>query len=158
MVRIFISIFLLISVNASGQTAEIVKLNRITQLLESKTHKIQIVNFWATWCAPCIKELPVFEKLNSQSLPGINITLVSLDLDLDSDPAKVYKFINRKNLKTPVVLLDEQDANLWIDKISPSWSGAIPATLVVNTENGKRKFVEGELKEGDLEKMITELK
>src|SRR5688572_11236643 len=114
MVRIFISILLLISVNASGQTAEIVKLNRITQLLESKTHKIQIVNFWATWCAPCIKELPVFEKLNSQSLPGINITLVSLDLDLDSDPAKVYKFINRKNLKTPVVLLDEQDANLWI--------------------------------------------
>lgn len=157
MIRGLIFSFLLISVSAGAQTAEIVKLDRITELLGSKTHKIQIVNFWATWCAPCVKELPLFEKLNAQSLPGIQITLVSLDLDLDPDPAKVYKFISRKNLQSQVLLLNEPDANLWIDKISPVWSGAIPATLFVNTENGKRKFVENELKEGDLEKIIAEL-
>lgn len=140
-----------------AQKAEIIKLNRLQALLETKSDNIQIVNFWATWCAPCVKELPLFEKLHAESRPGIKIALVSMDMDLDPDPEKVYKFISRKNLQSEVFILNEQNANSWINKIEKQWSGALPATIIVNQKTGKRKFIEKELHEGDLEKFIDEL-
>jgi thiol-disulfide isomerase/thioredoxin len=145
-----------LSVTALAQNAKIVKVADVLKLIENKSDKIQVVNFWATWCAPCVKELPAFEKLNAEK-PEYKVTLVSLDLDLDSDPEKVYRFVDKKKLKSDVLLLDEKDPNSWIDKISPEWSGALPATLVINGKTGKRKFVEKSLTEADLEKLISEI-
>jgi thiol-disulfide isomerase/thioredoxin len=145
-----------LSVTVSAQNARIVKVADVLNLIENKSDKIQVLNFWATWCAPCVKELPAFEKLNAER-SDYKVTLISLDLDLDPDPAKVYRFIDKKQLKSDVLLLDEKDPNSWIDKISPEWSGALPATLVVNSKTGKRKFVEKSLTEADLEKLISEI-
>ena len=155
MKAVIVLIFVVASAGAHAQQAEIVKLQRITQLLEIRSGKVQVINFWATWCAPCIKELPLFEKLNTEGRPDVNVTLVSLDLDLDPNPEKVYNFIARKKILSRVLILDEKDPNSWIDKVSELWSGALPATLVINTETGKRQFVERELKEGELEKIIA---
>ena len=143
------------SLMALGQKAEIVKVDMIRKLLEEKSDRIQVINFWATWCAPCVKELPLFEKLNDERKEQVSVTLVSMDLELDPNPEKVYKFINRKNIRSNVLLLDQTNPNEWIDKISSEWSGALPATLVVNTKTGKRQFIEGELGEGQLEKVIA---
>lgn len=140
-----------------AQSAEIVKIGDLQKLIEKKSDKILVMNFWATWCAPCIKELPHFEQLTT-SRNDVDVHLVSIDLDLDPNPDKVYRFIARKKLKSIVYLLDERDPNSWIDKIDNSWEGAIPATLVVNRETGKRKFVSKELKEGELEQLINSLK
>lgn len=140
-----------------AQTAEKVKIEDLQKMVGRSSGKIQVLNFWATWCAPCIKELPLFEQINA-SRNDIEVSLVSIDLDLDPNPDKVYRFIDRKKLKSKVYILDERDPNTWIDKIDKSWSGAIPATLVVNLKNGKRKFVEKELKAGDLEEIINSVK
>ena len=140
-----------------GQQANIVKLSKLQQLTREQSDKIQVINFWATWCGPCIKELPLFETLNSEN-HEVKVTLVSLDLELDPNPEKVYKFISRKKIQSDVWLLDEPDANTWIDKVEKTWSGSLPATLVVNTRTGKRTFVARELKEGELEKMISEVR
>jgi thiol-disulfide isomerase/thioredoxin len=150
-------IFLIANGAVFSQQAEIVKFQRISKLLKSGSDRIQVINFWATWCAPCVKELPLFEKLNSEGRTDVDVTLISLDLDLDANPEKVYKFITRKNIRSNTLLLDEPDPNQWIDKISPEWSGALPATLVVNAKTGRRKFIEGELREGDLERIILEI-
>jgi len=56
---------------------------------------VKVINFWATWCAPCVKEMPFFEKLNRDD-KNIKVILVSMDYDLDPDPAKVKRFIERK--------------------------------------------------------------
>jgi thiol-disulfide isomerase/thioredoxin len=141
-----------------AQGPEIVKWDGLNKVLQSKTPEITVVNFWATWCAPCVKELPLFEQLNASGRADISVTLVSLDLDLDPNPEKVYKFVERKKLQSRVLLLDEKDANTWIDKVDPSWSGALPATLIINQRTGHRKFLEKELHEGDLERIIDELK
>ena len=81
-----------------------------------------------------------------------------MDYDLDPNHEKVYRFIARKKLQSKVVILIEKNPNDWIDKIDKNWSGALPATLVLNTKTGKRKFVEKELHEGDLEKLIEEVR
>lgn len=141
---------------ASAQKAEIIKLDRLQKIIQTKSDKIQVINFWATWCAPCVKELPLFEKVNA-SEAGVKVTLVSLDLDLDPNPEKVHKFVSRKKLQSEVLILDEKDPNSWIDKIEQQWSGALPATIIVNTRTGKRKFVGKELQEGDLERLIAEV-
>jgi thiol-disulfide isomerase/thioredoxin len=157
--RIFLISFVFFSAtHVFGQRVDIVKWSGLNEVLESKTSDVTIINFWATWCGPCVKELPLFERLNAEGRKGVSVTLVSLDLDLDPNPEKVFKFIERKKLQSRVLILDEKDPNSWIDKVDPSWSGALPATLIINQKTGHRKFLEKELHEGELERIIDELK
>jgi thiol-disulfide isomerase/thioredoxin len=139
-----------------AQNAKIIKLPDLQKLMADRSQKIHVINFWATWCAPCVKELPLFEKI-AAARPDVKVTLVSMDLDLDPNPEKVYKFAAKKRLKSQVLLLDEQDPNSWIDKIDKKWSGALPATIVLNPASGERIFIERSLREGELELYVEEL-
>jgi thiol-disulfide isomerase/thioredoxin len=153
----FIIFFCLMSFAALPQRVSVIKLKELQELVNKPSEKIKVVNFWATWCAPCVKEMPLFEKLNREN-SSVEITLVSMDYDLDTNLEKVHRFVARKNLQSTVVILAEQNPNSWIDKIDKNWSGALPATLIVNTATGKRKLIQKELHEGDLEKYIEEVK
>jgi thiol-disulfide isomerase/thioredoxin len=101
---------------------------------------IYVLNFWATWCKPCVEELPHFEqiKLSFQGRP-IKVILVSLDMKSNLEKGLI-PFVNKKKIKSSVVLLADSKTNKWIDKISPEWSGALPATLFIF--NNKRLFFE----------------
>lgn len=152
-----VALFLLVTTSAfAQQEINVVKFNAIQKLLDDKSAPIQIINFWATWCAPCVKELPLIEAINEQSGEEIKVTLISLDFADKID--KVKNFVKLKKIKSTVVLLDDIDYNSWIDKIDKEWSGAIPATLLLNTKTGKRKFIEKELVDGELESLIKEIK
>jgi thiol-disulfide isomerase/thioredoxin len=137
-----------------AQRVEVIKFDRLQNIIDAKAEKIQVINFWATWCAPCVKELPLFEKLNADK-KDVKVTLINLDF-ADKEK-KVESFLSKKKMQTEVLLLDEIDYNTWIDKVDQSWGGAIPATLIVNPKNGKRKFIERELQEGELQKLLAEV-
>lgn len=139
-----------------GQSADLIRLSQLQARIQAEKERVQVINFWATWCGPCIKELPLFEKLNADR-KDILVRLVSLDMDLDPNPDKVRGFVARKKITSEVIILDERNPNEWIDKVEKSWSGAIPATLIINNKNGKRKFIERALQEGELEKLIAEI-
>ncbi len=99
-----------------------------------------VVNFWATWCAPCVKEMPYFEALNKKYKDeNVKVVLVSLDFKNDS---RLANFIDKKGIKSEVIYFNEKNPNAWIPKISEKWSGSIPATLVVNKYDGYREFYE----------------
>jgi len=106
--------------------------------LSPKTDKIKVINFWATWCKPCVKELPYFEELTNKN-HDIEVVLVSLDMTSQKE-SKLIPFLSKEKLKSKVVHMDEPDANSWIPKISNDWSGAIPATLII--DKNKKKFYE----------------
>jgi len=146
---------LILSICSYAQQAEVIKLNRLRSLLEEKGDKVQVINFWATWCAPCVKELPLFEALTARNEPTIKVTLVSLDFA--DEIKKVNSFISRRKIRSEVLLLDEIDYNSWIDRVEETWGGAIPATLFINQRTGQRKFVDRELKDGELEEIIVSL-
>ncbi|WP_236675999.1 TlpA family protein disulfide reductase [Chryseolinea lacunae] len=134
---------------------QVIKIDKLEALINAPSDKVQIINFWATWCAPCVKELPLLEKLNADNA-DVNVTLINLDFADKLE--KVNAFVARKNMKATVLLLDEIDYNSWIDKVDKGWGGAIPATLIINPKNGHRKFLDKELHDGDLEKLIAEVK
>ena len=152
--KIFLFFLLFSLYRLSAQQVTVVKFDRLQQLMNEKSGTIQIINFWATWCAPCVKELPLFEKLRSEST-DVKVTLINLDFA--DKVKKVNTFLLKKNIQSEVLLLDEIDYNTWIDKVDKNWGGAIPATLIINPKNGKRKFVERELHEGELQKLIEEV-
>lgn len=136
-----------------GQSIEIIKYPDLAKLISSPSDKNKVINFWATWCRPCVKELPQFlelyEKYNTKNL---ELSLISFDFTEDLEN-KLKPFVAKKNIQAKVYLLDETDYNAFIDKVDPSWSGAIPATLMIAKGNTKRKFIERELKEDELEKV-----
>ena len=159
---IVVFILFAVSLSAIGQAnvapvARVVKLAELQKVMNEPSSQVKVINFWATWCAPCIKEIPLFERLGQQR-KDVAVTLVSMDMDLDPNPEKVHKFVARKKLTSSVLILDETNPNSYIDKIEKDWSGALPATIVINTTTGKRVFVERELHEGELEKLIDEVR
>lgn len=118
---------------------KIVDYEGLAPLLASKNDTTYVVNFWATWCAPCVKELPYFEKINADyKNQKVKVVLVSLDFP-DKLEKQVIPYVN-KNLKSEVWLLDDADANGWIPKVDKTWTGAIPATIIFNKSN--RTFYE----------------
>lgn len=121
--------------------------------LNQKNDTVYVINFWATWCVPCIKELPHFEKLNQKYKSGkFKMILVSLDFPKMIE-SRVIPFIKNKNLESEVIVLNDPDANTWIEKVAKEWSGAIPATVIY--KNDRRKFYEQSFTEEELE---TEIK
>ena len=121
-----------------------------------KTGGIQVVNFWATWCKPCIAELPSFEQIQ-QNYKGQNVRVLLISMDFAKElKTRVIPFVNQRKIRSKVWLLNEPDANSWIDKVSPEWSGAIPATLIVNNFKNKKVFFEQKLEYSRLVKELTD--
>jgi thiol-disulfide isomerase/thioredoxin len=104
----------------------------------SDKNTIYVVNFWATWCAPCVKELPHFEKLNSEN-KSVKVVLVSLDFKNQFE-TKLLPFLKNRKINSEVVFLTDKDYNNWLPLVSKEWSGSIPATLII--KNGKKIFAE----------------
>ena len=114
-----------------------------------------IINFVATLCSPCIKELPDFEKFGTAfKSEKLKVLLVSVNFKSELN-SSVIKYVKKENIKGEVFLLDDKDQQEYIDSIDTSWSGSIPATLFF--KNGKRLFVEKDLTFDDLQKMLKSL-
>ena len=122
-------------------------------LLNKNNDTTYVVNFWATWCKPCVKELPAFEKLNKKyESKKLKVLLVSLDFPKQLE-SKVIPFVEDRNIKSEVILLKDPDANKWIPKVDSSWTGAIPATLIYKADN--RKFYERSFTYEELENELN---
>ncbi|MFY9307854.1 MAG: TlpA family protein disulfide reductase [Bacteroidia bacterium] len=128
-----------------GQHVNSIKLVDLEKRITNDTDTLYIVNFWATWCVPCVKELPAFDSIQAAYADkNVKVLLVSLDFKEDLE-SKLLPFIANKKVKSEVVLLDETDANYFIPRISKEWSGAIPATLLQNNRKKTTAFFEKKL-------------
>ncbi len=122
---------------SSLPSLEIYDFSGIEPYLSLEGSKTYIVNFWATWCAPCVKELPHFESIQQAYKEDVEVILISLDFPSQYE-TKLKPFIKTHQIKTKVIVLDDPDMNSWIPKVDLNWSGAIPVTLIYNSS--KRTF------------------
>lgn len=133
---------------------EIITFDEFEKMMEESSPRLRVFNFWATWCAPCVKEMPYFEEVQAEDS---SIELIFISMDDGRKPERVTNFIERRGIKAPVYLLNDVDYNKWIDKVAPTWSGAIPATLFIKPD-GSKHFHEGEVDEKELKSIIQKLK
>lgn len=141
---------------AAAQTVEVYTFEQLEARIANQTQEVVVYNFWATWCKPCVEEMPAFEKLAAEyKAKGVAVVFVSLDFK--SKHAKVVEFAEKKKLEAEVILLNAPDYNAWIDKISTEWGGSIPATLVVKKTGNVRKFHEGSFTYTELTNFIKPL-
>ena len=132
----FFGILLLFSCNNSSEDAiEVVDFEGMYSKIDLSVDKTYVINFWATWCAPCVKELPYFEEVNKQSKDNnTEVILVSLDFPSQIE-SKLKPYLKKNKIKSKVILLDDSKINTWVPKVSEQWDGGIPATLIVNSSN-----------------------
>lgn len=142
---VILSFFLFLTVCGYSQNVSVIKITDLEKRIKNNSDTTYVVNFWATWCAPCVKELPDFDSINTTfKNEKVKMLLVSIDFKEDLK-TKVIPFIAAKKLKAEVLLLDEVNGNYFIPKVSDQWSGAIPATLVVNNQKHINHFFEKKL-------------
>lgn len=124
-------------------------------LLKIDDGKTRVINFWATWCKPCVAELPYFELINSRyPYNEVEVILVSLDLPKQVE-SKLIPFVKKQKIESRVLLLDDPDANSWIPKVNKNWSGSIPATIIYKGNNVN--FYERSFTYSDLEKELKKM-
>ena len=117
-------------INFKNINNEIINLNKFE-------NSLVIINFWATWCAPCVKEIPHFEYVNQKySSDSLKVILASFDYPSQID-SKLIPFLNKNEIKSDVVLIDDLNIRDWMSVVSESWDGAIPATLIINKRSQK---------------------
>jgi len=129
----------------------------LSQILKNPSDKLHVINFWATWCGPCVSELPAFQKTVNET-DGDKVDFLFISLDFPSDAEKKLKhFLKKSNYTFNVCLMTETDYNLWIDEVDPSWQGNIPATLFFNRARKIHHFVGEPIDKPQLEKTIQSL-
>jgi thiol-disulfide isomerase/thioredoxin len=149
--KIISSGLLIFAFGLKAQQVKVLKINELTKTIFKNNDSTYIVNFWATWCGPCVKELPEFENATKQFLKNkvkAKVILVSMDFSEDLK-TKVIPFLKQKQLMSKVVLLDETNADYFIPKLDNRWTGALPATMIIRNKKVV-KFFERKITEKDL--------
>ncbi len=150
-------ILLLLLPSISHAQVEVYDFERFKPLLNVSNDTTYVINFWATWCVPCVKELPDFEKIHAKYKDDkFKMLLVSLDFRRNLED-RLIPFIAKNDLQAEVIMLHEPDANAWIPQVDPHWSGAIPATLIYNRSKDFKSFHEGSYTYDELNSIIKPL-
>jgi thiol-disulfide isomerase/thioredoxin len=144
---------LLLHISLTGQIPAI-NADQIGIWRTSGADSILIVNFWATWCVPCIEELPdILQLREAYADRGVHLVLVSNDFKRHV-VSRLEPFSEARQIKPYVVFMDEPNPNTWIDSVSPQWSGAIPATWIIWPKKQKEAFFEGKMTFTQLEGLL----
>ena len=148
-------LLLFMGIYSQAQKIPSYKIEELVKLYTNTSDTVYVINFWATFCKPCVEEIPYLIKISKKyAAKKVKLTLVSLDL-ASFYPAKLKAFVKKNKYNVPVAWLNETNADVFCPQVDTAWSGVIPATLIVNNLPGYRKFFEEQLSP---EKFELELK
>ena len=126
------------------------------KVLKQHTGKVLLVNFWATWCAPCRKEMPLLVEMEKK-LRAKGFRMVTVSADEIEDKAQALEFLKETGVDAPAYLKNVDDDDAFIESVDPKWSGALPALYLYGRDGKVAKSWVGETEIAELEAAIQEL-
>lgn len=150
---IFCLSLIVASCTSTAQDIKVIKFPELENRIAQESAEVLVVNFWATFCKPCLEEIPYFEEIDEME----NVKVLLVSMDFASQKALVTSYQKSNAIGSEVILLDEPDYDSWIPKVDSTWSGALPATLIINTKTGEKQFKEGIYEKDTLLKTIKNL-
>ncbi|MHB1922652.1 MAG: TlpA disulfide reductase family protein [Chitinophagaceae bacterium] len=148
-----LGLLLIVGISARAQEVKKISASDLGKILK-RNDAIYVVNLWATWCKPCVEEMPYIQKIAEEyKNKNVKVILVSLDYD-NAFPKKIESFAKKHGITSPIYWLDETDPSTIAKVVDKSWKGLIPCTILVNNKKGYRKFVAQKMDENTWEKEV----
>lgn len=148
---------LLLVAFAEAQEVSTITYSDLQARIKNGKDTTYLVNFWATWCAPCIKEMPHFDKLQ-KDYSHLPLKVVFMSLDFITEKDRVEEFLQKRKFASEAFLVSRKSDQAFIEEVDKGWEGAIPATLIINNGNSVRKFFQKEFSYEELENTYQSLK
>ena len=154
-------LFVLITAFSLCHAAAPTKLVKVDEIAYPKTvalkkGKVVLVNFWATWCEPCRKEMPELSKMYNR-LKAKGLELITISADEPEDEKAAIAFLAKAGIGDPAYLKQAKNDDKFISGIDAKWSGALPALILYDKTGKKVKVWIGETDLKQLEAEIRKL-
>ena len=153
---LLLNTYFILLITTYAQDIKVVKIEELKKEYIKTNDTTYIINFFATWCGPCVQEMPVINKFY-QSTKDKKIQLLFVSLDGGIAPAKLAKFIKKQKMEAPVFVLNESSDFSWLPYIDSRWQGSIPATMIINSSKKVKAFFETPMENGQLEFYLKKL-
>jgi thiol-disulfide isomerase/thioredoxin len=139
---IFIFFYCFLMMSSKAQTIPKWKITDVVNSYSKNNDTTYVVNFWSTCCQPCIEEMPYLQSISKKyATQKVKLVLVSLDVK-SFYPKKLKAFLKQHKINATCIWLNETNADIFCPAVDEKWSGAIPATLIVNNKKGYKQFYE----------------
>ena len=134
------------------------RINEISypKMIEAQQGKVVLVDFWATWCVPCRKELPELVKLEAR-LKAKGLVLIPISADEPENEAGAREFLTKAGVKTQGYLKAPKDDDAFIRAIDPKWGGELPALVLYDKTGRKVQIWKGETAVAAIEAAVNKL-
>jgi thiol-disulfide isomerase/thioredoxin len=139
-----------------AQKIEHLTIKQLQDIYNQTNDTTYVVNFWATWCGPCVMEMPALIQFY-ETHKNSNVKLLLISLDQPKFEKHVNSFVTKNKIEAPVYILDAGKSFDWLPQIDQRWEGSIPATLVVNSGKKIQQFYETPLQPGQLDYLLKKL-
>jgi len=154
--KLLLSLILFAALASPAQTVQKMNITDLENYIATSDHPL-IINFWATFCAPCNKEIPYFQSTVGRfKEQHVELVLVSLDLP-DYFPQRIAAFVESHSYTARIVWLNETDADYFCPKVDPKWTGGIPCSLFINNKTHYRRFFDRQLTDVQVEPEIKKM-
>ncbi|MBX3238433.1 MAG: TlpA family protein disulfide reductase [Chitinophagaceae bacterium] len=148
---LFVLLVGMISNVEAQQEVEVLKFEDLKEKIKKDENKTLLINFWATWCVPCIEEMPLLMEMNEQFRNHPEFKMLLVSLDSKKSLGKLQGFLAKHKIDAEVVLLDDNKRmNEWIPAMDSQWQGNLPSTFVYH-RGRKVAFIDGEVTRSQLQ-------
>ena len=117
--------------------------------------KIVVVNFWASYCAPCLDEIPMFSRVLAAEK---DLALVFVSADAPQTAERARQILLKRKITIPSLLVQNEDPEPFIRAVDPGWSGQVPYTVFYGPTGNVLFALDGEQSEGELRAAIAKAK